>query len=229
MKLTSLRKIATVRARQSDKEEFVKLIHLTDGNSMRDGYLLDLHVSMLGESDENMEDEITQEDLQMLWKTIESLISEPSNRSPQESSSQRSQRMEDGSKQSRKQRTSSVDSTSSSPSNSASSINTASATSAARGIRQTNYSSLKRASSVWLERHLPYRSVNPFDYRQEEVLLGVQALENEMTEFRQALYETEDLIRNIQNDISDTRQKMTSYIKDMPDTHYSAVSSWGRG
>ncbi|KAI8145305.1 hypothetical protein BJV82DRAFT_33437 [Fennellomyces sp. T-0311] len=48
------KRIATVRANRSDKAEFVKLVHLTDGNSMRNGYLLDLHVSMLGD---NVDDE----------------------------------------------------------------------------------------------------------------------------------------------------------------------------
>ena len=91
-------------------------------------------------------------------------------------------------------------------------------------------SSIRRAPSSFLldshasDPHLPYNSVNPFDYRQEEVRLGVSALENEMTEFKCELQTTEELIRDIQMDISDTRGRMSSYIKDIPEAHYSAVS-----
>ncbi|KAI7851213.1 hypothetical protein BDC45DRAFT_228828 [Circinella umbellata] len=49
------KKIATVRASRSDRVQFVKLIHLTDGHSMKNGYLLDLHVSMLGDEIEDEE------------------------------------------------------------------------------------------------------------------------------------------------------------------------------
>lgn len=43
-------------------------------------------------------------------------------------------------------------------------------------------------------------------------------------DFKRALLETEKLIRDIQNDIGDTRQRMALYLKDIPETHYSAVS-----
>lgn len=114
---------------------------------------------------------------------------------------------------------------SSSSSLGASSTNTAPPATLSRSSRQLSFSSsLRHVPSLGLDTHLPYRSVNPFDYRQEEVQLGVCALENEMVEFKRALCETEELIRDIQIDISDTRQKMACYIKDMPDAHYSAVS-----
>lgn len=114
---------------------------------------------------------------------------------------------------------------SSSSSLGASSTNTAPPATLSRSSRQLSFSSsIRHVPSLRLDTHLPYRSVNPFDYRQEEVQLGVCALENEMIEFKRALCETEELIRDIQIDISDTRQKMACYIKDMPDAHYSAVS-----
>ncbi|KAI8145304.1 hypothetical protein BJV82DRAFT_33762 [Fennellomyces sp. T-0311] len=85
-------------------------------------------------------------------------------------------------------------------------------------------SSIHRVPSLLLDPHLPYDSINPFDYRQEEVRLGVCALENEMGDFKRDLQITEELIRDIQIDINDTRLRMSSYIKDIPETHYSAVS-----
>lgn len=87
---------------------------------------------------------------------------------------------------------------------------------------------LDRAPSLLLDNLLPYRSINPFDYRQEEVRLGVCALESEMVDFKQALVDTESLIRDIQMDINNARHSMANYIKDIPEAHYSAVSKGKR-
>ncbi|KAF7721680.1 hypothetical protein EC973_004301 [Apophysomyces ossiformis] len=85
-----------------------------------------------------------------------------------------------------------------------------------------NYASIRRAPSLLLN-NIPYRSVNPFDYRQEEVRLGVEALRNEMLEFKRALCSTEELVRDVQIDVNDTRNRMEVYIKDIPESQYSAL------
>lgn len=90
--------------------------------------------------------------------------------------------------------------------------------------RRYSYSSIHHTPSLLFDTFLPYRSFNPFDYRQEEVRIGVCTLQNEIGDFKRALSETEKLIRDIQNDIDDTRQRMALYLKDIPETHYSAVS-----
>lgn len=73
----NLESLAIVRASKSDNSDFVKLIHLTDGRSLRNGklngyyhviteltwdvvqqgYLLDLHVTMVEDSEDLSEDE----------------------------------------------------------------------------------------------------------------------------------------------------------------------------
>lgn len=90
--------------------------------------------------------------------------------------------------------------------------------------RRYSYSSIHHAPSLLFDTFLPYRSFNPFDYRQEELRIGICTLQNEIVDFKRALLETEKLIRDIQNDIGDTRQRMALYLKDIPETHYSAVS-----
>lgn len=85
-------------------------------------------------------------------------------------------------------------------------------------------SSVQRSGSLLLDPYLPYNTLNPYDYRQEEVVLGVHTLQNETAEFTRALEETENLIRDIQADVQDTRRRMTLYIKDIPEEYYSAVN-----
>ncbi|KAI9492570.1 hypothetical protein BDB00DRAFT_827986 [Zychaea mexicana] len=254
-----------VQASRSDKAEFVKLVHLTDGNSMRNGYLLDLHVSMLGSEAED-EEENHSEDIQILLQKVDRRIetlqhlaqdakqfmednkealdalafddegNESSQYSPWPSPANSSRQPSSKSIHSikevaaaaaaaeeikKKRSAFSLNTTSSSTT-----TTTSSSSSLTGGGQQRHYSSSIRRvpSSLLLDPHnLPYGSVNPFDYRQEEVRLGVCALESEMTDFKRELQGTQDLIRDIQIDINDTRQRMSLYIKDIPETHYSAL------
>jgi hypothetical protein len=82
---------------------------------------------------------------------------------------------------------------------------------------------LQRAPSLLLN-NVPYRSVSPFDYRQEEVRLGINALRSEMDSFQQTLYETENLIKGIQTDMNNTSDRMPTILHDIPEDDYSSVS-----
>jgi hypothetical protein len=81
---------------------------------------------------------------------------------------------------------------------------------------------LQRAPSLLLN-NVPYRSVSPFDYRQEEVRLGISALRSEMDTFQQTLYETENLIKGIQTDMNNTSDRVPTILHDIPEYDYSAV------
>lgn len=83
---------------------------------------------------------------------------------------------------------------------------------------------LQRAPSLLLN-NVPYRSVSPFDYRQEEVRLGINALRSEMDSFQQTLYETENLIKGIQTDMNNTSDRMPTILHDIPEDDYSSVST----
>ncbi|KAI8377933.1 uncharacterized protein BYT42DRAFT_362258 [Radiomyces spectabilis] len=91
-----------------------------------------------------------------------------------------------------------------------------------RSSGRYSLASMHRAPSLLLN-NIPFRSVNPFDYRQEGVRLSVEALQTEMTELKQALTETEVVVRDVQFDMATTRNRMETYIKDIPETHYSAL------
>lgn len=94
--------------------------------------------------------------------------------------------------------------------------------------RESSYSNighdLQRAPSLLLN-NVPYRSVSPFDYRQEEVRLGINALRSEMDSFQQTLYETENLIKGIQTDMNNTSDRMPTILHDIPEDDYSSVSA----
>ncbi|KAH8556224.1 hypothetical protein BGW37DRAFT_4529 [Umbelopsis sp. PMI_123] len=81
---------------------------------------------------------------------------------------------------------------------------------------------LQRAPSLLLN-NVPYRSVSPFDYRQEEVRLGINALRSEMESFQQTLYETENLIKGIQTDMNNTSDRMPTILHDIPEDDYSSL------
>lgn len=64
----------------------------------------------------------------------------------------------------------------------------------------------------------------PFDCRQREIMSLVSNLKNELHKFKDSLEKTEDLVTNVQVDMDDTRNRMETYIKDIPESHYSTVS-----
>ena len=65
---------------------------------------------------------------------------------------------------------------------------------------------------------------DPFDLRQREINALVSSLRKDLDKFKCSLEKTEDLVRDVQVDMDDTRNRMETYIKDIPESHYSAVS-----
>lgn len=72
-----------------------------------------------------------------------------------------------------------------------------------------------------------YASSNeyPFDCRQKEIMSLVSSLKHELDKFKDSLDKTETFVSTVQVDMDDTRNRMKTYIKDIPKSHYSAVSN----
>lgn len=68
------------------------------------------------------------------------------------------------------------------------------------------------------------KTKDPFSYRQEEIERLVKSLKSELAELTTSLENTEDLVSDVQVDMDDFRNRMETYIKDIPESHYSAVS-----
>ncbi|PHZ08918.1 uncharacterized protein RHIMIDRAFT_67729 [Rhizopus microsporus ATCC 52813] len=62
-----------------------------------------------------------------------------------------------------------------------------------------------------------------FENRHDEILIMLQTLKHELQSFKGSLKETKRLIQRIQHEMDDTRNIMEIYIKDIPESHYSAV------
>lgn len=72
--------------------------------------------------------------------------------------------------------------------------------------------------------HTEVKTSDPFTYRQEEISCLIKSLKSELIEFKSSLQNTEDLVNDVQVDMDDFRNRMETYIKDIPESHYSAVS-----
>ncbi|KAG2220995.1 hypothetical protein INT45_004614 [Circinella minor] len=247
------KKIAIVRASRSDRVEFVKLVHLTDGHSMKNGKINrpEEIQSLLTKVDHKIEtlQKLTQDAKQFMndnkqamdaltfddevhdftWPTpVNSKGRQTSNTSIHSIKEAAAAKEKEEDIKKKPSAFSLHTQSSSSTTTSTLSSNISTSNRSQQQSRRPSSSTRHVPSSFLLDPHisdphLPYNSVNPFDYRQEEVRLGVSALENEMSEFKNELKVTEELIRNIQIDINDTRQRMSSYIKDIPEAHYSAL------
>jgi hypothetical protein len=66
---------------------------------------------------------------------------------------------------------------------------------------------------------------SPFEERQDEVRCLIKMLQGELYEFKTSLIKTEELVSDVQKDMNDFRTRMETYIRDIPESHYSAVSS----
>ncbi|CEG83941.1 hypothetical protein RMATCC62417_17804 [Rhizopus microsporus] len=62
-----------------------------------------------------------------------------------------------------------------------------------------------------------------FENRHDEILIMLQTLKHELQSFKGSLKETKRLIQRIQHEMDDTRNIMEVYIKDIPESHYSAL------
>lgn len=62
-----------------------------------------------------------------------------------------------------------------------------------------------------------------FDMKHEEMITMMSLFKKELQGLQSSLKETKGLVYNIQSEMDDTRSKMETYIKDIPESHYSAV------
>lgn len=67
------------------------------------------------------------------------------------------------------------------------------------------------------------RTKDPFLIRQEEIERMIKVLNTELVEFKSSLQSTEELVSDVQLDMDDFRNRMETYMKDIPQSHYSAV------
>lgn len=65
---------------------------------------------------------------------------------------------------------------------------------------------------------------DPFEERQDQVRCLVKVLQGELYEFKTSIMSTEKLVSDVQQDMDDFRTRMETYIRDIPESHYSAVS-----
>ncbi|KAI9477972.1 MAG: hypothetical protein EXX96DRAFT_569126 [Benjaminiella poitrasii] len=64
---------------------------------------------------------------------------------------------------------------------------------------------------------------DPFDDRLSEIKQIVRSFECELDEFKDSLRNTEDLVNDVQLEMDDFKNRMEIYIKDIPESHYSAL------
>ncbi|ORZ11248.1 hypothetical protein BCR42DRAFT_494264 [Absidia repens] len=75
--------------------------------------------------------------------------------------------------------------------------------------------------SLW--NYVPYQQYNAYEYRQDQLKDAVSDLRRGIDEFKRSLTDTEDLVHLVQIDMNDTKAKMDTYLKDVPETHYSEL------
>ncbi|KAI9330805.1 hypothetical protein BD770DRAFT_44454 [Pilaira anomala] len=66
-------------------------------------------------------------------------------------------------------------------------------------------------------------SRDPFDQRQKDIMILVSSLKKDLGTFKVGLTKSEELVNDVQIDMKDTRNCMETYIKDIPESHYSAL------
>jgi hypothetical protein len=87
--------------------------------------------------------------------------------------------------------------------------------------RPHNSSTLRNVRSMYIPDSSLY---DPFEYKKYELSHLIGDLRQELEGFQSCLEDTEKLVNSVQLDIDDTRNRMETYIKDIPQSHYSAVS-----
>ncbi|KAI8885080.1 hypothetical protein K501DRAFT_74099 [Backusella circina FSU 941] len=74
--------------------------------------------------------------------------------------------------------------------------------------------------------YIPDSSLHdPFEYKKNELNHLINGLRHELKGFQSCLEDTEKLVNSVQLDIDDTRNRMETYIKDIPQSHYSALKT----
>ncbi|KAI7899150.1 uncharacterized protein BX663DRAFT_518705 [Cokeromyces recurvatus] len=67
------------------------------------------------------------------------------------------------------------------------------------------------------------KTCDPFDDRLDEIRQVIRSLEGDLDEFKVSLKNTEDLVNDVQLEMDDFKNRMEFYIKDIPESHYSAL------
>ncbi|KAI8350870.1 hypothetical protein BD560DRAFT_409567 [Blakeslea trispora] len=69
----------------------------------------------------------------------------------------------------------------------------------------------------------PIDTQDTFDSRIQSTVFLIHSLTEELKEFKQSLNQTELLIHDVQLDMDDFRHRMEVYMKDIPESHFSAL------
>lgn len=119
------------------------------------------------------------------------------------------------------------ESISSSPSSVSSSSSSSSSLRNQQGSTTTDTLTTKpRPQSMFIDKN-KIRSRDPFDERKNQVSTVISSLKQDLHGFQDNLKLTEEFVHDVQLDMDDTRNRMETYIKDIPESHYSAVSLFG--
>ncbi|KAI8638538.1 hypothetical protein BD408DRAFT_422840 [Parasitella parasitica] len=249
-----VRDIAVLTTTRSDNIEFIKLIQLSSEEPSDQGPLLDLHVSVFGDPNNDADrineleefdtmlqdiesklvvlDDFKKESKSFLQDHIDTMESLNLYQHHENEISKFSRTHSQPSLTPSTQRPDSIPfaSSSSSGSSFASTNSSSSSTSSLSGVilrparemlsQRSPYN--RNAQSMYID-HAAVKSRDPFTYRQEEISCLIKSLKSELVEFKSSLLNTEDLVADVQIDMKDFRARMETYIKDIPESHYSAL------
>jgi hypothetical protein len=250
-----IRDIAIVTTDKSDNVEFTKLIQVASTmESDENGPLLDLHVSLFGVQHQYQQEEELQDTIQSIERniarfqsfkkesaaflsdhinTMETLnlyndmhtIPPPSLPRTHSYPTLHSSSPAVESPAMDTQFSDEPESISSSSSSSSSSMTDGSKDVTLRpGIEAHKENYNRHAQSMYIS-NTQVKTRDPFETRQKEIASLVTGLKAELYQFKDSLNKTEELVNDVQVDMDDTRNRMETYIKDIPESHYSAVSS----
>lgn len=111
-------------------------------------------------------------------------------------------------------------------SSSGSSLSSSISSSVERPTIETTRDLYKRNTRSMYGNNTEYEPKDSFDQRQKEISILVTSLKKDLDKFKDSLEKSEDLVHDVQVDMDDTRNRMETYIKDIPESHYSAVSNY---
>ncbi|KAI9249616.1 hypothetical protein EDC94DRAFT_326485 [Helicostylum pulchrum] len=236
------RDVAIVTVTKSDNIEFTKLIQVAMEGHSDNGPLLDLHVSLFGDTAFEIDNRTHQEEFQDTIRSIEMSLSRlesfktesqvflqdhmdtmdslnlystlPRNLSfPNLSSLMTESDPNVAGEQ--------ASDSSSSSSSSSSGYKTGVVLRPIRDVLARREAYDRNAQSMYAG-NTEHKSRDPFDQRQKEIISLVVSLKKELYKFKSSLEKSEDLVNDVQIDMDDTRNRMETYIKDIPESHYSA-------
>ncbi|KAG2208336.1 hypothetical protein INT47_006192 [Mucor saturninus] len=216
------RHIAIVTTARSDNIEFTKLVPVVMEGSAHEGPFVDLHVSLFGEENS---DDVNAEEFQDTIQSIEQNLErfQSFKRNADSFLVDHLETMQSLNLYSHAD----LPRNSSFPSLQSSAILTEEpeplTPSSSSLTRRTTYEIRKEKYSRNARSMYSSSSEYPFDCRQKEIMSLVNSLQNELNRFKQSLEKTEHFVNHVQLDMDDTRLRMETYIKDIPETHYSSL------